>query len=149
MIIWESHISHPYHSYFPFLPGLPLLLWNHPTKMSNLYCPYIHCSMATLPVTGPLKKIESFPHPNPHQKPSVLDSYTSAAVSQLLRVPFNDFLLRQFLFFLFIFFFRWGGVGVKERGYLLLAQTSAWSPVAAQSMNNINMTLGHSIDQWH
>jgi hypothetical protein len=47
--------------------------------------------MVKLSVSNTLKKIESFPT-HTHQKPSIMKSYTSVFLSQLLRVLFNSFM---------------------------------------------------------
>lgn len=49
--------------------------------------------MIKLAVVIPLEKTESFPTPT-HQKISVVESYTSAILSQFLRVLFDGFLFR-------------------------------------------------------
>ena len=81
---------------------------------SNMHCPYTHWSMVKLPVASPLKKTESFPTCTP-PKPSIVESYTSASLSQFLRVLFDGFLSRLLLL----------GVGVEvvtEAFYVPLSQ---------------------------
>jgi hypothetical protein len=58
-------------------------------------------------VAGLLKKIEIFSTrtPHPRQKPSVVESYPSASLSQSLRVLFDDFLFRLLLLGVGV---RWG-----------------------------------------
>lgn len=57
-----------------------------------MYCPYSHWSMVKLPVSIPLKENESFPNLHPCQKLSLVESYTLASLSQILRVLFGGFL---------------------------------------------------------
>ena len=84
---------------FPVFPDLPNPCGLTPSKESrkkkknpfSLCCPYIHWSMIKLLVTSPVKKLSPSPY-TPHQKPSVVENYTSASLSQFLRILADDFL---------------------------------------------------------
>ena len=61
---------------------------------SNLCYPYTHLSIVNLPI----KESWFPPHPYPHQKPSVTESYGSSSLSQLLRALIDSLLSRQLIF---------------------------------------------------
>lgn len=127
---------------------------NEKYTKSNLCCLWTHQSMVKLPVASPLKITESLLTPSPHQKPSTVESYTSTSLPQFLRVFFNSFLSRLFLF--------GGVVGGRQRlsqkpsMSLVLNYESAVLDIAAKETSllfTVNEStrhgLPHSIRWWH
>ena len=79
-IIWEFHMVHPNHTHFSVLLALFLYPYD-PSKKKKKKCP-IRVAHRTWPNS---------------QWPSIVESYTSILLSQILRVLFNSFLSKLFL----------------------------------------------------
>lgn len=79
--LWEFHIMHPGHIHFPVLPGSsPTLVTCPPNKrrgkkiqiVSSIYS----LEHDQIPCVQALKENRVLPHSYPHQKPSIVKSYT-------------------------------------------------------------------------
>lgn len=72
--------------------------WRMKKKKSEICVTHIITeAWSKLPVTSPLKKMESLPQSHPCQMPSVVERYTSPSLTQFLGALFNDFLSRMLL----------------------------------------------------
>jgi hypothetical protein len=85
MICWEFYIMLRHHIHFLVLPGLLYLLVTPPKKKQKKKQTVQFVLPIYSLVAGPLRKTEFFPT-SPLQKPSIVESYISASLSQLFDI---------------------------------------------------------------